>query len=90
MLAASGPREKYLSWGGMQAQRPLCRPWVQPGTGCCYVSWGGGGGCEIKIGKQHGTGRAFRKSTAASHHLQQRHADMVYNIFMLSTQSWAQ
>lgn len=78
MLAVSGPREKYLSWGGMQGTEALCRPGSSRALGA-VMSAGG----EIKIGKQHGTGRAFRRSTAATHHVQQRHADMTYNIFML-------
>lgn len=73
------PQGKASQLGWNAGTEALCRP----GSGRALGAVMSAGG-EIKIGKQHGTGRAFRRSTAAIHTVQQRHADMAYNIFMLA------
>lgn len=72
------PQGKASQLGWNAGTEALCRPGSRRALGA-VMSAGG----EIKIGKQRGTGRAFRRSTAATHRVQQRHADMAYNIFLL-------
>lgn len=72
------PQGKASLLGWNAGTEALCRPASRQPLGA-VMSAGG----ELKIGKQHGTGRAFRRSTAASHPVRQRRAGMASNIFIL-------